>query len=823
MPTHSSKPVSTSARPALPLVVTSFVGREREVAEISQLLMSSRLLSLIGTGGSGKTRLALAVAAEAEYQFVDGVCWVELAQVGDPTFLAQALARALGFAEQPEVPLPQTLLEKLATKQMLLVLDNCEHLLSACAELVRVLLNTPLLKILTTSREPLGVEGEVRYSVLPLALPKQGQSFAELAQSESIGLFVERAQSIRPEFALTPENANLIASICHHLDGLPLAIELASARINVLSLQQLRERLQQPLDLLASTAPGDQRHHTLRSAIDWSYQLLTPPERLLLQRLSVFASGFSLDTVEACCSWGELGSASILELLTSLIQKSLVAVEALDAHEARYRMLETIRQYASEKLEASGGWREAHDHYLRSFLRMILEISPKLEGSDQQRWVDWLEREHANLWVALEWACQQRRAQEGLRLVGNLTVLWDGRGHFREGFSWYGRLLGLEEVASIPLSQRMNALVGASLVALLTGDTAAAADWAGQAVALGEATAAAGWPQLGFALVGLASVAKVKGDWQTALALLERGIQHEREHGTNTRRVTYFGLFVSGMIETDIGHHQEAQRHLEEALKIAERAGDTYSTALVLDAMGQLARATGRLGQAVAHMEKALELFRQSGASRDLPNLERHLAYTCLRQKNPKRALLLFRQSLEAQLQRDHRPSILRGLLGFAALAAAVGLHQASACLQGFVENQGKAVAINLDSGDKADELEDEHYAALVRAELSELELETATEKGWAMRLEEAVSYALGLDFQAVQPRSHDLTRRERDMAGLIGAGLSNGEIAARLGLSKRTVEKHIANILLKLDFKNRAQVVRWALEQGLSGTTDRS
>ncbi|GEM85177.1 MAG: hypothetical protein KatS3mg074_208 [Meiothermus sp.] len=818
MPTHSPNPtVRPVTHPALPSVVTRFIGREREIAEVWQLLRANRLLSLVGPGGVGKTRLALTVAAEAEHEFGDGVCWVELAQVGDPSFVPQTLAKALEVAEQPDLPLSQTLLEKLEGKDLLLILDNCEHLLAACHELVGRLLAAPALKILTTSREPLGVAGEVRYAVPPLSLPEQGRPLAELAQSEAVRLFVERARSLRPEFALTPENAPLIAEVCRRLDGLPLAIELASARVGVLSLRQLRERLEQWLDVLTSPMPHELRHRTLRSVMDWSYQLLSTPEQVLLQRLSLFASGFTLVTAEACCAWGELEAPQILDLLTALIGKSLVMVEALEAEEARYRLLETVRQYAREQLEASGAWQETYGHYLRGFLRMVAEISPQIEGPQPQRWVDWLEREHENLRVALEWACRHRRAQEGLRLVGHLTVLWDGRGHFREGFAWYERLLGFEEVVSMPLPQRMNALVGASLVALLTGDAAVATDWAGQAVALGEAAGEVGWPQLGFALVGLATVAKVKGDWETALALLERGIQHERKHGTNTARVIYFALLVSGMIETDIGRHQDARRHLEEALEIAVETGSPYDAALVFDALGQLARATGRLAPAVSQMEKALELFRQSGASRDLPNLERHLAYACLRLGDPCRAYTLFRQSLEAQLQRDHRPSILRGLLGFAALAAAVGLYRDSACLQGFAGSQGKAT-VNLDSGDQADALEDEHYAALVRAELSELELETATEKGRAMRLEEVVSYALGLDFRAAKSRSHDLTRRERDVAALIGAGLSNGEIAARLGLSKRTVEKHIANILLKLALKNRAQIVRWALEQGLSG-----
>jgi len=337
--------------------------------------------------------------------------------VSNPAFVAPALAKALGINEQPEVPLTQTLLEKLSSKNILLVLDNCEHLLAECAQVVKALLGISSIKVLTTSREPLGLEGEVRYTVPPLSLPKPGQALAELAQSESVRLFVERAQTIRPEFALTAENAPLVADLCRHLDGLPLAIELASARVNVLSLRQLRERLAGRLDVLGSNTNAEARHQTLRSAIDWSYQLLSPPERLLLQRLSVFASGFTLHTVEAICSWGELESASVLELLTSLIQKSLVAVESLDGDEARYRLLETLRQYAGEKLETSGARAQTHDHYLDGFSRLVEKIAPRLHQPDQHRWLGWLVREQDNLRVALEWAHRQHRYEAGLRLV----------------------------------------------------------------------------------------------------------------------------------------------------------------------------------------------------------------------------------------------------------------------------------------------------------------------------------------------------------------------------------------------------------------------
>lgn len=825
MPTNPPTPLaSPDTQPTLPLALTSFVGREREIADVSHLLMSNRFLSLIGPGGCGKTRLVLAVAEEVEHQFIDGVCWVELARVSDPVFVPQALAKVLNIVEQPDVPLPQALLEKLTTRQILLVLDNCEHVLTACAELVKLLLNAPSLKVLLTSREPLGIEGEVRYSVLPLSLPEHGQPFVELAKGEAVRLFVERARSIRPEFALTAENAELVADICRHLDGLPLAIELASARVNVLSLQQLGERLEQRLDVLVSATRKVERHHTLRAAIDWSYQLLSKSEQLLLQRLSVFASSFTLETVEAACAWGELASSDMLELLTSLINKSLVVAETLETPVARYRLLETIKHYASERLELSGTWTQTHDFYLSCYLEFAEARTDKLYEAEQQRYISELESEHDNLQVALAWAHKRRRTVEGLRLAVALTQFWDARGYVREGVTWFERLFTLPTTvaAQLPLALHVNALTFASFHASFLHDVALTKTWAERAVTLCESSGEEGKPLLPFALAALDSAYRVTGDWETALGVLGRTIELERTSGNTASRILGMSLFVSGMTEAALGHFEAAHRQLDEALELAEAADDIYRIGVVYNALGDLARFEKRFANALPYYEKSLSLLQKIDANRMLPNTERNFAYACLRTGDTARAYALFKRSLEAHLQRDHRTGILRGLLGFAALAAATGLTEESACLEGFVNSNRKAAMVALDSGDKADELDDDYFAALVRNTSSDLELEAAQEKGGAMRLEEAVAYALSLDFR-LTTRSHDLTKRERDVAGLIGAGLSNGDIATELNLSKRTVEKHIANILSKLGLKNRAQIVRWAVEHGLSGKSDRT
>ena len=376
-PGTESKSTNTP-RTNIPAVLTSFVGRKREIAEILQLLASTHLISLVGTGGCGKTRLALRVAAELTDQHVQGVCWVDLARLADSTLVPQVVAKALNVVEQSGTPLMDTLLDSLCDRQTLLVLDNCEHLLAACAQLVEALVGCPNLNILATSREPLGVIGETLYPVLPLALPAAHLSVDEIRQVDAVQLFVERARSILPNFGLTLDNAEIVSTICRDLDGIPLAIELASARVSVLSVQQIQERLDRRFDLLVSTTRADERHRTLRAAIDWSYDLLSSSERLLLQRLTLFTAGFTLSTAESACAWGEIQRAEVLDLLSSLVSKSLVVAETLQGSEARYRLLETIRQYAQEKLSASGEWVSAHDGYLACFLRLTEEVAMKL-------------------------------------------------------------------------------------------------------------------------------------------------------------------------------------------------------------------------------------------------------------------------------------------------------------------------------------------------------------------------------------------------------------------------------------------------------------
>ena len=805
-------------RATLPVPLTSFIGRERELAEVTGSLAGTRLLTLIGAGGCGKTRIALRVAAELTNQYIDGVYWVELARLVDSMLVPQAIAKVLNVVEQPGNPLMGTLLNLLGDGQMLLVLDNCEHLLGACAQLVETFAGCPNIKVLATSREPLGVIGETLYPVLPLALPAAHLSIDEIRRVESIQLFVERARSILPTFSLTLDNAEIVSAICRDLDGIPLAIELASARVSVLNVNQIQERLDHRLDLLISTARADERHRTLRAAIDWSYDLLSPSERLLLQRLALFTAGFTFSTAESVCAWGEIQRAEILDLLSSLVSKSLIIAETLQGSEARYRLLETIRQYAQEKLRASGDWISAHEYYLACFLRLTEEVAPKLREQYQQLWFDWLETENDNIRAALAWALEQQRIEVGMRIGTALYPFWQTRAYVREGYTWYERFLHQTD-DSVPLAVHVNALTWSSVMASFLGDAVAATARGQEAVALCEAAGEEGKPLLAVALIGVASGATAAGDYQTAYTIGERLVELYRELDDPVSLGT--GIMMQGGMAVLLGKYNMARLLLEESLALARAFGDKYRIALTLNYMGDLARSERQVVQAQSTYEESLSILRELGATKELPATLHNLAYACLYQGDIERAHALFYESLEAQRAQANHAGILEGLRGYAALASATGLAAESVRLYAAAVANGRGV----DSASlwTLEKLEYEHYIGLARARLSDAEFEAEQAKGRLLSMEQAIVHALNLPIGLPKPSQksieapQQLTEREREVVTLIARGLSNGEIADKLVLSKRTVEHHIANILSRLGFTNRAQIVRWAMENGLA------
>ncbi len=418
----------------LPMQLTSFIGREREINELKKLIAKTRLLTLTGVGGTGKTRLALQVSADVVEDFEDGVWLVELAPLSDSALVPQAVASMLGLQEPMGRAVLDILKDYLLRKNLLLVLDNCEHLIEACAQLADALLHVaPHLNILATSREALGIAGESTYHVRSLSLPDTPQPSPDiLSQYDAVSLFIDRAVAVQPNFQVTNENAPSVAQVCTRLDGIPLAIELATARVKGLNVEQIAVRLNDRFRLLTSGSRTVlPRQRTLQATIDWSYKLLSEEERVLIRRLSVFAGGWTLEAAERVCANEELGSDQILDLLLRLVDKSLVVAD-MDANEPRYQMLETIRQYAQEKLDEAGESSLARDRHLIYFRRLAEQAKPQLISSQQLVWLDRLEIELDNIRAALSWAQEGGAVEVGLHLATDLEMFWLYRVYFRE-------------------------------------------------------------------------------------------------------------------------------------------------------------------------------------------------------------------------------------------------------------------------------------------------------------------------------------------------------------------------------------------------------
>src|SRR5688572_3053343 len=452
-----------------PAQFTSFVGREKELADVKRLLLDARLLTLIGPGGAGKTRLSIQSASESLDQHPDGVWLVELAPILDPFLVPHTTAIAIGLRDEPQRPVIDRLCDYLREKKMLLILDNCEHLVDACARMAdRILHATPNVRVLASSREALGIGGEVTYRVPSLGLPDMQHlpSVESLSQYEAVKLFIDRATSAVSTFTVTKDNAPSLAQICYRLDGIPLAIELAAAKVHVLSVEQIAKRLDDRFRLLTGGSRTALEHHqTLRAAIDWSYNLLPPVEQVFFTRLSVFSGGWTLEAAESVCEGRSVKSEDVLDLLEQLINKSLVIMEEIQG-ESRYHMLETIRQYANEKLVGSDALREQHAAY---FLILAETIEPSLEKSEPASWLDKLEREHNNLRAALRWAREKEQVEPGLRLASALCLFWFMRGYLSEGLAQIGEFLSLSE-QTINTTTRAKALDHAGMLARYQGD-----------------------------------------------------------------------------------------------------------------------------------------------------------------------------------------------------------------------------------------------------------------------------------------------------------------------------------------------------------------
>ncbi len=767
-----------AARTNLPEPLTSFVGRERELAELRAMLAKDRLVTLTGTGGVGKTRLAMRVAADALDDYRDGAWLVELAALREPDLVAQSAVAALGLKEQPGRSLVETLAGSLHDRRLLLVLDNAEHLLAACAGLADTLLrHCPGVTLLVTSREPLGVPGERAYRVPSLSMPdpQRDASAGSLSATESARLFAYRVRLHSPHFAITDRNAAAIASLCRRLDGIALAIELAAARTRSMSVDEVSRRLDQRLSLLtggARTVP--RRQQTLRAAIDWSYDLLSDAEKAILGRLSVFAGGWTLDAAERVCGDDGIATRDVIDLLASLVDRSLVVAEERAAG-TRYRLLESLEQYAAERLRERADevrWQERH---LEHFRALAEEAEPQLTGRDQQAWLERLDAEHDNVRAALARAAAGVGGGEaGLRLASAVARFWLVRGYLTEGRGWLSRLLAAAPDAA-PVA-RARALNWAGILAWKQGDYRAAQSCYEQCLAIRRELGDR--PGVGVVLSNQGLLAYERGDYAAARALHEQSLAIDRELGDRWGvAVSLLHLGSLAMMQGDYpaarascneslaifrelgdrGHVANAIRSLanlriqegdpasartlcEESAAICRELGDRSGLAWALLGLGSAARHQDDATAARSLLEDALAAFRDLGDREGVAAALGELGRVAAEGNDAGSARPLAAESLALYRDLGDRSGIAATIDTLAAIASAQGDAGRAARLWGAAERLREAIGTPRPPGERA---RHDRNVAAARAALGAAAFDRAWQAGRAMAFDEAIAGAL--------------------------------------------------------------------------------
>ncbi|WP_179118120.1 ATP-binding protein [Saccharothrix sp. ALI-22-I] len=760
---------------SLPLELSSFVGRRREVDEVRRLLSSSRLVTLTGPGGVGKTRLALEVTNAVRRAFPDGVVVVELDQLRDPELVPNSVAVAVGLRENADRTTVELMIEYLASRRLLLVLDNSEHLVDAVAELAAELLQRCReLRILATSREWLGIQGEVALPVPPLTLPDPDLPFADqdLIRAEAVALFVERAASIRPGFTVGEHNGAAIVEICQRLDGLPLAIELAAARLRALSEKDILARLaDQPHLLTTRLRHVPARQQTLRACIEWSHGLCSPEEQLLWARLSVFAGAFELDAVEEVCAGDVLDVGDVVELLASLMDKSILVREQ-HGDIVRYRMLETIREFGMEQLERTGERADLRRRHRDWYLELVERAQADWVSPKQVEWFGRLDREHSNIQAAMAYCLgEPGEVEPAMRMLAALFhFYWWGRGWTKEGRLWLSRAL---DQPSPPTAVRARALLTDGALALGAGDME------GGLRRLEEAEGIAGGlddPTIDAHARWVSGCAVMySGDLPGSIEILERGLAVLPPGVDLPMRLNMLlGCAISSGL---LGDSDRANACHEESLRITGSAGECFHRSWALWALGLFAMQQG-------DHNRSAELYRES-----------------------------------IRLRRD-----LRDLTGFgwsveslAWTEAAFAPPERVATLLGIADRLWEIMGRPLETYQH----QYPHHVdceRVARERLGRKRFEAAFERGRVMSTDDAVAFALGevpLQTATVPTQAPRLlTRREWEIAELIAEGLTSKNIATRLVISVRTAETHTENILTKLGFTSRAQIATWVAEQ---------
>ena len=720
----------------LPVQPTPLVGREREIREIAELVRKEdmRLITLTGPGGTGKTRLGLQAAADLLEEFPDGVFFVALATITELELVASTIALALGVKESAGQSLMESLKNYLRDKRVLLVLDNFEQVLEGAPLVGELLGACPKLKVLATSRIPLKLYGEQEYLVPPLSLPdpKVMPPLEILTQYEAVKLFVQRARAVKADFTVTNENAPAVAEICARLDGLPLAIELAAARTRMLPPQKMLERLGNRLKLLKGGARDlPTRQQTLRGTIDWSYELLEEEEKTLFGRLSVFSGGRTLEAIEEICD--PEGELEALEGVESLLEKSLLRQEEGVEGEPRFVMLETVHEYAREKLQENGEEQEIKRAHAQYFLALAEEGESEVRGPEAAKWLERLEAEHDNMREALSWSLGQENVELGLRLAGALWRFWWMRSHYSEGRRWLENALAVDGRGSP--SARAMALAGIGEIASHQGDL----DQAQEACEEGlELLAHETSEAKIYLLLSLAKVARMREDYKWATQLNEKNVALSREMRDTWGLAS--SLLSSAVVTQIRGDSERATELYEESMDLFREWGDKQGLAFCSLNLGLVAIIQGDLVRAAKLTEEAVALFRELGSRGDVSLSLNNLGWIAFLRNDLGKAVDLYKQSLALAWETGMYTVVLDDLVGFACLAGAQGDAVRAAQLCGAAEALHEATGYPRDPTSYA---EMEPYLVSGRSQIHEAVWAKAWEEGRTMTLEEAVSYAL--------------------------------------------------------------------------------